>query len=462
MCDHRPGCGAGRARRARGRALREVSPTKRRLAGEAAWVFVGQVASAVASLVGVRLITEAVAPGVYGRVALVLGAIALAQGVAVNPVAQALLRYYTEYADRHEGSLSLRRAAVGVLWRPMGASAALLVLGILLWSRGTSQGLLLALASVALYAVEVIRSLELVLLNAARRQREMAKLVATDAWLRVFVAVWLVRVAGAQPSMVVGGYFIGAAIALGCFYVRARGVLREWRAAMRRSDGGARPGPALWGYARPLVALPLVGWVSGLADRYIIGGIAGLGAAGVYSAVYGAASKPFLMFGGGVELAMRPVYYERVSANDPDGERRILRAWMAIVLVGGLALLGLIGTLHRQLAALLLAPAYREHSVLMFWIGAGYVLLMCAQVMTRVSYAWHDTKGVLFVEGAGALASILVGVPMVRAFGVSGAAWAVPVYFGVQFALAGIRASGARRRGAVVGTGSEEEASSSE
>jgi O-antigen/teichoic acid export membrane protein len=52
----------------------------RRIAGEAAWVFAGQGASALATLVGLRLITEWVPPAVYGTVVLALGVVALAHG----------------------------------------------------------------------------------------------------------------------------------------------------------------------------------------------------------------------------------------------------------------------------------------------------------------------------------------------------------------------------------------------
>jgi len=49
----------------------------RRIAGEAAWVFAGQGASALATVLGLRLITEWVSPDVYGTVVLALGVVVL-------------------------------------------------------------------------------------------------------------------------------------------------------------------------------------------------------------------------------------------------------------------------------------------------------------------------------------------------------------------------------------------------
>ena len=53
--------------------MRTALSRHRRILGETAWVFFGQGMSVLATLVGLRLITELVAPDVYGTVALALG-----------------------------------------------------------------------------------------------------------------------------------------------------------------------------------------------------------------------------------------------------------------------------------------------------------------------------------------------------------------------------------------------------
>jgi O-antigen/teichoic acid export membrane protein len=151
------------------------------------------------------------------------------------------------------------------------------------------------------------------------------------------------------------------------------------------------------------------------------------------------------MLGNAVELSLRQVYYTRVTQGDRRGQRRVLTAWVAAVAGAGLVLLVLIALLHRQVAAVLLAPSYRAYSGLMIWIGAGYTLAVCAQVIERVCYALHDTRGVLLIETGGAVFSMAVGVPMVMAYGVRGAAWAAPLYFGLQLLLAAWRAGYASR-----------------
>ena len=199
--------------------------------------------------------------------------------------------------------------------------------------------------------------------------------------------------------------------------------------------------PSLW------CGCPWLDGVSGQADRYIIGVFNGLALAGIYAALYGLASRPFLMLATSVELAIRQVYYAKVSTGDKAGERRLLGLWLVAVSTGALLLLLAFAWMHRDIATWLLAAEYRRYSTLMIWIAAGYGLSACIQVVERVCYAHHDTRGVLLSEAAGGAMSFIVGVPMIIAYGIRGAAWAVPIYFSLQLVLATWLAQRALKRG---------------
>jgi len=417
----------------------------RRVAAETAWIFAGQAASAIATLVGLRLITELVPPAVYGTVALALGVLALAHGLAMGPLMQAVLRLYPDLAGEGRTG-ALRHAAFRALRKPVLLSLASLVVLGAGWSLCRPQDVWLVVFSLVLFVAEIARSLEITFLNAARRQRTMALMIAADAWLRPIAAVALVLAFGATGTVVMGGYLVGCVLALAGFRLAGRAGEQGFTRPVPASMGAADLSHRLWKYALPLTALPLIGWVSGQADRYIVGGMAGVAAAGLYAALYGLASKPFLMFSASVELALRQPYYARVSAGDHEAERRALALWLAVVSTVSLALFLLFVLFHAEIAALLLAAEYRAHSALMGWIAAGYVLLGIAQVLERVCYAYHDTRGVLWVQASGAALSVLVAAPLIWFHGIDGAAWAVPVYFGAQLLIAAARAHRAWRR----------------
>ena len=407
---------------------------RHRLVGESAWVFTGQILSALGTLVGVRFVTEFVPPAVFGTVALAVGVIALAHGLAAGALMQGVLRLYPECAAGGTAG-ALRSAALRALRLPAALAFLAVLIGVTVWAwRANGSPWLGALAAL-LMLVEVARSVEITLLNAARRQKGMAVFSIANAWLRPAFAVLVVRLVDPSASAVLAGYLAGAMVPLFGFYL-SRGFAADADAAAEAASQHAR----LWRYAKPLVPLPLIGWTSGQADRYLLAALAGLPAAGVYAALYGLASKPFLMLSAGVELALRQVYYGHVSGGQRAAEERSFRLWLAAVLIPAVLISALIGAFHRELAWLLLAAEYRAHSHLMVWIAAGYMLLAAAQVVERICYALHDTRGVALVRTAGAMLSIVVALPMIDAFGLDGAAWSVPIYFGLQLLLTVARA----------------------
>lgn len=425
--------------------IKDATPNRKRIARDAVWVFSGQALSVVAVLVGLRVITGAVSPAVFGSVALAIGVVALAQGLAIAPMMQAVLRFYPDYPG-NSGETVLRRTAIGALRAPVLILSVALALAIGIWSSVMHVGLALGLMCAALFVINSIRTVETSFLSAARKQRSMSLLAVADAWLEPLCALVALQVFGARADVVVGGYALGSLLSLLGFYALTRTrAVDDAGDSLAPDEQSVATQSRLWTYARPLMILPLIGWVSGQADRYIIGGLIGLQFAGLYAATYALASRPFLMLGSGVELVLRQIYYTEVSAGNDARRRKVFVFWLGAVLSIALALLAFIAVLHRQITAVLLAPEYRSYSALMIPIAGGYVLAVCSQVVERICYALHDTRGVMLIQVAGAVLSVAIAVPMVLVFGVRGAALSVPLYFGGQLCVAIWRARRASR-----------------
>ena len=67
--------------------------------------------------------------------------------------------------------------------------------------------------------------------------------------------------------------------------------------------------------------------MSSLSDRYVISGLIGLDAAGIYAASYGLISQPFLMAGIVLENYYRPHYYDALADQKPENAQRIFTTW---------------------------------------------------------------------------------------------------------------------------------------
>lgn len=391
--------------------------------------------TAMGTLAGVRLLTQFLPPAEYGVVTLALGSSTLALGLIATPLTQAAMHYYP--AAKAEGNdRELERSVLRLFGRIAPWMLLLVACGVtacFVWK--IAPPIAIGAAGVLL-CLDSLRSASLSLLNSARRHRRYTVWMAIDTWGRPLFATCAVLLLGASSGIVLSAYVAVAATLLIVFsgqqWMRFRSPRKP---SFSQSQSRALDG-RMWAYALPLVPLGIINWASNLGDRYIIGGTLGLASAGVYAAVYGLSSAPFMVVNGTVELGLRPVHQAAVTAGDHARAARILRLWLATV--AGICSLGvMILTIgHHFFAALFLGRAYRSWSVLMPWIGLGYAIRATSYVFERVCYAYGQSRRVLAIQLCAAAATIIATPLGVLRWGLTGAAIAVCVNFSVQLVAA--------------------------
>ncbi len=387
-----------------------------------------QTLAALGQIIGVRLLTEVISPTVFGEVTLVVGISLLATSVLVNPTMQALLRYYPEFAQAGDGSsvewIALRRIMQNV-WFALPLSIPLAILGLVagLVSAGV-LGLLFILTT-----VDGMRLLRTTVMNATRQHHRYGVWQIGEAWGRPVLAYAATIWWGVHAEVVLGAFIVTSLALYGVMRYSSDSRSTATPSRDFNKDDLLRKFQI---YGWPLIPLGLVGWISGMADRYMIGGMLSAENVGMYAAAYGLASRPLLMLSSIAETAIRPPYYSAIVRNDLLASRKYLTAWFAVVFAGGIAACLLFALFHKELAALLLGPRFREASYLMPWIAAGYGVLALYHIAARVCLGHDAPQAVTLTETAGALLAVVVGFFFIQAYGLWGAAVAVPVYYGVQ------------------------------
>jgi len=401
---------------------------------DALWVACGAALTASGTLAGVRLLTQFLPPAVYGVVALALGASTLALGLISTPLTQAAMHFHPGMQTQGKGR-ELEKSLLRILAR-LAPWVLLLVGGAVIVCARRQLGAPVAIAAAGvLFCIDSLRSASLSLLNSARRHRRYALWTAIDAWSRPLVATGAVLLLSGSPEVVLFAYVGVAAVLLAMFsggqWTQSPPVSEHYSPSQRRALDGR-----MWSYALPLVPLGIINWASNLGDRYIIGGTLGLAAAGLYAAVYGLSSYPFMLVGGTVETVLRPVHQAAVTSGDHARARSVLILWLA--LVGGICSLGVVALAlgHYIVARLFLGPSYRSWSILMPWIGLGYAIRSTSYVFERVCYAYGRPRRVLAIQLFAAVATVIATPIGVLVWGLMGAAVAVGVYFTVQLTAA--------------------------
>jgi O-antigen/teichoic acid export membrane protein len=397
-------------------------------------MILSQVIFALSTLLGVRLLSDLMPPASFGEVGLLVGLLTLGRNLFAYPFLQAAIRYYPEVL--HHGEVGLLKRLVRSY---LNATSALLAVVIVLIGVPVYAWKPLALLQlpllIGLLFVDNLRGLESDLFVAARRQRAFAIVRASESCFRVAGAVLMVRWFGPSPAMVLLGYLLGGgAVYAGLFLggVERVGASPVDLAADAAGSSSRALRERIVRYSLPLIPIAIMDWVSSLSDRYFVGGLVGLDAAGIYIAAYGLMNQPFAITQTTLELLLRTRYFDAVAADDRQGARRIFASWMALqtaICVLGVAA---VSSLSGLIASICLGAQYQGASRIMPWIAAGSALLALYSTLEKVFHARQRTGWCLALRAAGAVLSVVVGLPLILVFGIDGAAWAVPVYFGLQ------------------------------
>lgn len=399
----------------------------RSLLSDGVWLTSSQSLAAIGQVVGIRLLTEILSPAVFGEFSLLLGVVALVASGLASPTMQAMLRYYPEYTHQGKGgvvtSIARQQLLKLILWTlPASITGALAALA-LGWANTIDLGLL-----IALILVEIARMQYTALLNATGSHRAYGIWAVAEAWGRPVLAWVLVALMGISTTLVLAGFLLAS---LWILMMMRQFVAHDEAVTVpiaERSELGDR----FWRYTLPLLPLGLLGWLSGMADRYMIGALLSPADVGLYVAIYGLASRPMLMFGGIVETTIRPAYQSALVKGDHRRIHDYLRKWALLILLGSVFAIALAWVAHPWLAYILLGESYRNASYLLPWIVGGYAILALSDIPTRVCYAHAATSQVLMIVLIESISALLMGYVGILYFGLFGAAMAVPLYYGAR------------------------------
>jgi O-antigen/teichoic acid export membrane protein len=394
----------------------------------------GQGVVALAMLLGMRVITELVSQSVYGQVSLLVGITLLGRQTFAFPYLQAALRLYPDAVATNEVPIFRKIIRTNLLKTVAISMTLLLIGGIIYTSLNNDISFILFAIAAGLLACDVALTLDTDLYNAARNHRHFVTITIGNAWLRPGLAVLAIYFLGSTAGAVLGGYF--AATFLVLILLRILPVQRVGVVPGSKSSNNINElSKQIHKYAFPLIPLAVVGWVSSLSDRYLIAAFIDMKSVGLYAAAYNLMSMPFNMVQAVIERSLRPVYFDAVSSGNRTLANHHFSLWLISVLT--ICTVGVVCVFFfcDFIVHICLASGYYESAVFMPWIALGHFFLATSQVYENRCLAFKKPSYVLMIRTGGAALSLIIAIPFIRYYGLSGAAWAVPVYFGAQLLL---------------------------
>lgn len=412
--------------------LGQLLHKSRALRGELAWIILGQLLGFIAGFAGIKALTNQMGSRGYGQLALGLTIAGVMNLFVYGPVSNVVSRYYAAY--REQGALSLY---FPVLRRMHGRLALLLTLlslmaaGLVYLRFGLPWGVIVLLS--CLYGIASGVNVSFLALQSAIRQRKLVALhQGGDAWLRIALAIALVMLGGKDGSWAMLGYLGGTllvVISQRHFALQNREIAGNW--SVPASDG-KRLGECrreFYGYAWPFVLFAVFAAISMYADRWILQGVNGESAVGIYAAIYQIAASPVNIFFAMVNQLMVPIVFERAADMSTETHVRDSAALLRTTIIVSAAsalLITLVAACFSEALVRLITNAdfARYHHLL--WISVlGLSLFNIAQLFTIKGLSHNRPRIYLWPKVCQAVSFLALGYLLAKPLPLLGVAWGI-------------------------------------
>lgn len=371
------------------RGIGEVAIARfRRLSREFFWITLGQAASVVGSLVGVRLLTELLPPAAYGRLALGMTVASLANQVVLGPLSGGTTRFFgaaREVGELNEYVGAVRRltrdATIVILCVTVALAAGFALSGWTGWVAFTATAFAFGLLS-------GYNSLLSGIQNAARQRAVVALHQALESWGRFLMAAALVAWLGATSTVAIMGYIV-AMVAVIASQLRFLARVTRPSAPSGPMTPVVPVGMPVWRmriltYSWPFAIWGIVSWAQVASDRWALQALGSVQLVGLYAVLYQIGYYPIFTATGLLTQLAQPAMFQR--AGDASSRHRMDQVyrinWYLTGLTLGLTVVAVAAAalLHGLIFRLFVAQQYASVASLLPWMVLAGGLYAVAQV----------------------------------------------------------------------------------
>ncbi|HLJ87006.1 MAG TPA: oligosaccharide flippase family protein [Candidatus Angelobacter sp.] len=399
-------------------------------AKEIGWTTLAQAGTPLASIVSLKLFTSFLAPGEYGILAVLLSCVVAITTVAIVPMSgpgTTLLHEWKKESRVGEftGTLAVFYAALAVL------SGVVILIAATLTARGWTRAV--AITAGCFLCMELVKSPVMTLTNVARQRRRYALLSFLDGWGKLGLACGFMALAGRFVTPVVLGYAANSAVValLGwCTFVRsipgaqavARAKLFSHSLLLTLVRRGA-----------PYFCIGLANWVMSLSDRVLLGALAPIQMAGVYTAGYQVASLLPLLLYSTVGMFVFPLIYQAYAESPAEGARLIGQSmgymlWLLIPVTAGTVLAR--GWLVQHFAR----HGYEAGSAVVAWVAPALALNVLVSLTAMPFWLKDKSLNYLALAGVAAVFNVAFNAFYIPRMGFKAAAISTLATYALLFA----------------------------
>ena len=366
----------------------------RRLSIEVVWVVLGQTTAILGYLIGLRILTELLAPIAYGKLALGMTAATLVNQTVLGPLGNGITRFYAPAQE--QGALSGYLKAVRRLVLLATGIIFLLILfsvtGLLIARR--EEWIAIIIAALIFAILSGCNSILSGIQNAARQRSIVALHQGIEPWARFLVAAGLVIMIGATSTMAMVGFALALLLVLCSQYAFFHKFVRDQNVSDVNHERQWLE--KMWHFSWPISIFGIFTWFQMASDRWALELFATTMDVGKYSALFQLGYYPISIASGMAFQLLAPIFYQHAGdASDTHRNAHVNElSWRLTVLalgVTGAAFL-VAFLFHAQIFRFFVANEYASVSHLLPWMllvggifsaGQTLALNLMTQMKTR-------------------------------------------------------------------------------
>ena len=387
--------------------------------------FLARFVAGSASFAIIAVYTRLLSAQEFGELALLLAGVGFCGQLLGDTPTSALLRFLPDHAAAARATL---------LWGLILPAAAICVLAMAGFAiAAPAHWRLPFIIATALVLVTLLHKFQLATAQGALNPGQYALLGGIESILDMVLGIALVW-AGYGVAGALAGTTLGIAFTL---ILNWRGW---WIGRASYDPGLAR---RMLRFGAPLIASALCLWLATFADRWLIGGIAGTGEAGLYAAAYDLQMNLLGMPMMVMQLAGYPLTIAALSERGPQAARQqLLQVGAFIVLLILPEAVGIVMT-GPLLTSIFIGPSFRPLSMSLLPLLVSATLLKVLMIYLCYRYFLSGrTHLTLASYLTAAVVDILLNLILLPHYGAWGAGIAALAGFGAGFATAVIATRG--------------------
>lgn len=399
------------------------------------WIIAGQALALSGALIGIRLLTELLAPAEYGNLALGMTIATLANQFVLGPLGNAVTRFYAPSIEAGDlgGYLRTVRRMTATASGIIGILLACSIAGLLAAGYGEWVGIVTAALVFAILSGSnaIIGSMQV----AARRRSIVAFHQGLDAWLRPLVAAGLIVWLGATGAVAMWGFLFGTLLLLGSQFWFFSRSLPDQLVASNQQHAWQRK---MWELSWPIATFGAFTALQLASDRWALALFSTSVDVGLYAVLSQLGNYPISLVAGMASQFLAPILFQRAGdATDRVRNQGVsILSWRLTMVTLGVTVIAFCTALmfHREMFRIFVAPEYASVSDSLPWMLLAAGIFSAGQVIALNLISQMNTRVMMFPKIVTALMGILFNMMGAYWYGAKGVVFA-SLLFSITFFL---------------------------